>query len=190
RAGARVEFGGDRREETPARKDPALDVRQERIGQGPEPLRARVRPRRRLEHFTFKNRGRRLDRRQLEVFLGFEVRIEAALAHPDLGGQVADRQAVQSPHGRQLRGGVQNGGATGLAFGGAGLVASRGGSWGRGSVHDLTIARTVVIIKRGKSPRGRTLRAIPYARERYMLADTASRAAARPFRAGRGPPPH
>src|SRR5262249_41034504 len=152
-------------EETPARKNPALYVRQERIGQGPEPLRPRVRPRRRLEHFTFKNRGRRLDRRQLQFFLGFEVRVETALAHPDLGGQVADRQAVQPPHGRELRRGVQDGGATGLALGGAGLVASPGGFLGRGSVHDLTIARTVVIIKLVNSTNGRILRAVLYTKE-------------------------
>src|SRR5262249_13217804 len=62
-----------------------------------------------------------------------------------------------SPHRRQLRRGVQDGGATGLAFGGAGLVPAPAGFFLRGSVHDLTIARTVVIIKRGKSTNGRFL---------------------------------
>src|SRR5690242_57542 len=77
------------------------------------------------EHLTLEDRGRRLDRRQLQFFLGLEVRVEAALAHPDLGGQVADRQAVQPLRGGQSRRGVQDGGATGLAFGGVGHVAER-----------------------------------------------------------------
>jgi hypothetical protein len=57
-----------------------------------------------------------------QFFLGLEVGVEAALAHPDLGGQFADRQAIQ-PLGGQPRRGVQDGGPTGLALRGAGLVA-------------------------------------------------------------------
>src|SRR5262249_52896555 len=87
------------------------------------------------------------DRRQLQFFLGFEVCVEAALAHPHLGGQVADRQAIQPSRRRQLRRGEQDGGATGLAFRGVGLVAGWAVFFGRSGVHDLTIARTVVIIK-------------------------------------------
>src|SRR5262249_5701054 len=86
------------------------------------------------------------------------------------------RQAIQSPRRRQLRCGKQDGGATGFAFGGAGLVASRAGFFGRGSVHDLTIARTVVTIKvREKSTNVRICPAASTPRRCFVLGDTAPR---------------
>jgi hypothetical protein len=42
-----------------------------------------------------------LHRGQLEFLLGAEVRVQAALAHPDRRGQVPDRQALQTVDGGQ-----------------------------------------------------------------------------------------
>src|SRR5262249_7411732 len=96
--------------------------------------------------FTVKNRRRGRNRRQFQFFLGFEVRIEAALAHPDFGGQVADRQAIQSMRRGEFGCGEQNGGATGLALRGVGPAAYPTTLTKR-CAHTLKIARTVVIIK-------------------------------------------
>ena len=115
-AGARIEFHRNRGEKTPTRKNSPLEMGKKGINQRPKPLRSCRRLHRGLKHFTVKNLGGGFNRRQFQFFLGFEVSVQAAFAHPDFGGQVADRQAVQPLRCRQFCGGEQNGGATGLAF--------------------------------------------------------------------------
>src|SRR5262249_62022117 len=86
--GANLQGAGGKK--PPAREAPPFEVGKKRIDQGPEPRRPRGRLGYRLNHLTIKNRRRRLNRRQLQFFLGFEVCVEPALAHPDLSGEVTD----------------------------------------------------------------------------------------------------
>src|SRR5262249_6714934 len=144
--GTRIELHSDRGEETPAREYAPLQVGKKGIRERPE-LPQSCRPRRGPKHFTIKNVGSDLNRRQFELFFGLEVGVEPTLAHPDLGGQVTNRQAIQPLCGRQLRGGEQNGGATDFAFRTAGLSRVWAIFFRQRCVHTLTIARTVVIIK-------------------------------------------
>ena len=143
--GPRIELHRDRGEETTAGEYAPLQVCKKGIHECPELLQSRWR-RGGPKHFTLKNVGSDLNCRQFEFFFGLEVGVEPALAHADLGGQVANRQAVEALRGRQLRGGEQNGGATQLAFRGTRFATLRTIFFVKNGVHVLTIARTVVII--------------------------------------------
>src|SRR5215207_295662 len=68
------------------------------------------------------------DRRQLQLLLGAEMGEEAALAHPQLGREAADRQPLQALDGGEVDGAVENRRPRLLALaGGAGLAFDRGG---------------------------------------------------------------
>ena len=66
--------------------------------------------------------------RELQLFLGAEVRVEAALAHPDVGGEVADGDALEAVDRGEVRGRAQDRLAAALA------VRARP-ALGRGRVH-------------------------------------------------------
>ncbi len=55
--------------------------------------------------------GGGVDRRQLEFLFGFEMRIEPALAHPNVLGQVADGKPTQAADSGQAGRGVEDGAA-------------------------------------------------------------------------------
>jgi hypothetical protein len=55
----------------------------------------------RLHDLILEDPARLLHRRQLEFQLGAEMRVQAALAHPDRRGEVPDRQALQPVDGGQ-----------------------------------------------------------------------------------------
>ena len=120
-AGLVVQLGGQRHEHAPREAagpgplDPAFEQR-------PHALLPARRGQGRLDHRVHEALDAELEDLELEGFLRFEVRVEAALAHADLGGQVADRQAVQPLHRGQSRGGAQDRGAADLALRGEGFV--------------------------------------------------------------------
>jgi len=95
-AGTGVDLRRHGREEASAREDAALEVGEELVRERPQP-RATGRCRHTgLDHLGGEERGGRVDRGELELLLGLEVRVEAALAHADVVGQPADREAVQA----------------------------------------------------------------------------------------------
>ena len=94
RTGPRIQLGRDRREEAPTRKDAALEVGQELVRKRPQTHTAGRRRHPGLDDLGVEEPGSGVDRRQLELLLGLEVRVEAALAHTDPVGQAADREAV------------------------------------------------------------------------------------------------
>src|SRR5438067_12216017 len=99
----RVELRRDRGEEAAAREDTALDVREEGIAERPQTLERICDVGRRLEDLGVEDLLRGVDGRELKLFLGAEVCVEAALAHPDVGGEVADRDALETVDRGEVR---------------------------------------------------------------------------------------
>jgi hypothetical protein len=87
-----------------------------------------------LDHQLLEDRARRIDRGQLQLLLGAEVREQPALAHADRIGQARERQTIEPFNGRQARRLVQDRGTAALAVGprsarrpgGGALVRRRG----------------------------------------------------------------
>ena len=77
----------------------------------PQARRAVGRAQRRLDHRGAEALGGGGDRRQLQLLLGAEVGEEAALAHPQLGGEAADRQPLQPLDRGEVDGAVEDRGA-------------------------------------------------------------------------------
>src|SRR5207253_6149626 len=80
---------------TEAKKQPPgrhpFQVRKEGIAERPQTL-ERIRDAgRRLEDLSVEDLLRGVEGRELKLLLRAEVRVQAALAHPDVGGEVADR---------------------------------------------------------------------------------------------------
>src|SRR6516162_8921263 len=82
---------------------------EERLAERPHTTEAPGRLACRVQHVPLEDLGRRFDRRQLELLLRLEVGVEAALAHADVLGQLADGKSLQPPRGRQVGGRVQYG---------------------------------------------------------------------------------
>lgn len=108
-AGAGVQLRGDGREETAARKHTAMHVRQEGIHQSQQPLDARQAGHGRLQDILLENLNGHLDGGQFQFLFRFEMGVQAAFAHADLGGQLPDGQSIQSAESGQAGGGQKNG---------------------------------------------------------------------------------
>jgi hypothetical protein len=92
-------------EEAAARKHPALDVVEESVAECEEPIPAgRGRTDRGLHHFPEEALPRRVDRRELQLLLGAEQDVHAALRHAGGFSQAADREAVEALSSRLLSG--------------------------------------------------------------------------------------
>ena len=107
RPGRAAQLSGGGREEAAARERPVLDVGQERLAQCPQPSSPSA-ARAGVDHDVDEQLASRVHRRELQVLLGAEVGVHAALA--DLGGarQLADAQPVEpldrSPGAPRCRG--------------------------------------------------------------------------------------
>jgi hypothetical protein len=71
---------------------------------------------RRCDHHRDEAVGGGGDRGQLQVELRAEVGEEAALAHPQIGGEAADRQALEALDRGEVDGATQDRGAGPLSF--------------------------------------------------------------------------
>ena len=92
--------GGD--EQAAAGEDLALVVGDPALQQRAEAVVAR------LEHVLLEDAPGAVDRGELEVLLGGEVRVQAALAHPHLGGEAGDRDLVETVERGQLGGALED----------------------------------------------------------------------------------
>ena len=115
RVGVELADGGD--EEAPAGEDALLDVVEEALDVGPQPRHAGRRLARGLDHLLLEDRAGRVDRGQLQLLLGAEVREEPALAHADRVGQARERQPVEPVDGRQPGRLAEDRGTAALAVG-------------------------------------------------------------------------
>src|SRR5262249_8053716 len=100
---ARIHLGDEGREEAATHEDARLDVAQVVLRQGPKPREAGPGVRRGLDDVLVEELLCRVDRRELELLLRAEVRVQAALAHPDGLGEATDGEAVDALDGRELR---------------------------------------------------------------------------------------
>jgi hypothetical protein len=94
-------------------------VRQEALAQCLSARQAVVALHRRRDHVSVEDPLGGVDCRQLELLLRPEVRVEAALAHPDRPGEAADREPVDALDGREASGGVEDRAPAALAVGAA-----------------------------------------------------------------------
>ena len=95
RTGVELAHRGD--EEAAAGEDALLDVVEEPLDVGPQPGHAGRRLGRGLDHQLLEDRARRVDRGQLQLLLGAEVREQPALAHADGVGQARRARARRVP---------------------------------------------------------------------------------------------
>jgi len=91
RARSRLELRGCARKEAATREDAATKVVQERVGQREHRRDAGLGRMHRADHDLIEDLLGRVDGGELELLLRAEVGVQPALAHPDVGGQVADR---------------------------------------------------------------------------------------------------
>ena len=139
-------------EEAPAGEDLSLEVGEERVGERVEPSGALGRPRG-LDHLADEDLARRVDRRQLQLLLRAEVRIEAALRHARVLGQAADRKTVEAFDGGELRGRVEDRRAAALAVRAPSFRGGLGRSGEQLAQFRLDkIARPVVLCTYGERP--------------------------------------
>ena len=115
RAGPRAEVRAGRGEEAPAGEDVALKMRDVSVTQRDEPLAALLRFECGLDDLGVEDLVRDLDGRELKSLLRLEVRVQAALAHPRLLREPADRKAFEPFHGRELGGPAEDGAPAALA---------------------------------------------------------------------------
>ena len=127
RMGVELADGGD--EEAPAGEDALLDVVEEPLDVGPQAGHAGGGRTRGLDHQLLEDRARGIDRGQLQLLLGAEVREEPALAHADRVGQAREREPVEPVHGRQAGRLAQDRRAAALAVGSP-AAAGRGAGVG------------------------------------------------------------
>ena len=88
-------------EEAATRERPPQEVVEVGVAQGDELRQPWWRGERRADHLGVEDPLGLLHRGQLEVLLGVEVGVDAALAHLEGGGEVADRQTLQTVDGGQ-----------------------------------------------------------------------------------------
>ncbi len=99
-----VELRCRRLEEAAAGEDLPLHVGEEGVAEGPQPAQAGRWPEARPQHLLDEDARRLLDRGQLELLLGAEVREEPALADAEVGGEPLQGHRVQPVRGCQARG--------------------------------------------------------------------------------------
>src|SRR5215468_2981545 len=108
RARVRVDLCSHRREEAAPWEHAALDVREELLAQGPEPSGRGRSAKRGLDHLGAEDLIRGLERRQLKLLLGAEVREQPTLAQPDGRGESCDRKALDAFDGDEAGGLPEN----------------------------------------------------------------------------------
>ena len=99
RPGAHLEGGAG--EEAPTRERPPQEVVEVGVAQGDELGQPRCCGEGRFDDLGVEDPLGLLHRGQLEVLLGVEVGVDPALAHVEGGGEVADRQALETVDGGQ-----------------------------------------------------------------------------------------
>ena len=85
-----------------------LEVVEKRLAQRLEPRERGLDGLGRADDMRLEDLGRRLDGGELELLLRAEVGVHPALAHPDLGGQVAEGERLDPEGGRELGRGPQD----------------------------------------------------------------------------------
>src|SRR4029079_4801798 len=96
------------REEATTWIDPPRQVLKEGFGQGCDARDPAERFGYLAHHVVFKDLGGRVDSRQLKILFGIEMRIEPALAHANVPGQLTDRKSFQTMGCGQSGGRVQD----------------------------------------------------------------------------------
>jgi hypothetical protein len=91
-----AELGGGRREEAAAREDATFHVGEEPVAELLQSFHGVDDRPRWLGDLGVEDVPGGLDGGELQLFLGAEVRVEPALAHPDVRGEVADRDAFEA----------------------------------------------------------------------------------------------
>ena len=102
----------DRREEATTGIDPSRQVLKKGFGQRHDASDPAHRIRGLANHIAFKDLSGRVDGRQFEVLFGLEMRIEPALTHTNVPGELADRKPFQSMGCGESSGRIENGAAT------------------------------------------------------------------------------
>jgi hypothetical protein len=113
-------------------------VVEEPLDVGPEPRKTGRLVARGLDDELLEDRARRIDRGQLQLLLGAEVREQPALAHPDRVGQAREGQAFEPFDGRQARRLAQDRGTAALAVGPPPARRPGGRALAGGRCHPLT----------------------------------------------------
>src|SRR4051794_9804361 len=96
RPGARIELDRGGRQETAARKDVPAKVGQPGVAEREQARRARRPLLDGIPDLAREDRGRLLECGELQALLASEVADQAALAHPELGGEFADRDTFEA----------------------------------------------------------------------------------------------
>ena len=102
RTGAHLQDGAG--EEAAARERAPHEVVEERVAHGDELRESRRGGERRFDDLGVEDPSRFVDGRELELLLRAEVGVDAALAHVERAGEVADREALEPVDGRERHG--------------------------------------------------------------------------------------
>ena len=103
-----VELGCGRDEEAAAGEDAAFEVAEEGFAERFEAGEGRSTASVGRDHVVAEDLGRGLDGGELQLLLGAEVGVEAALAHADVLGEAPDRESLEPFDGREAGGGVED----------------------------------------------------------------------------------
>src|SRR6185436_2233181 len=88
---------------------PALDVREVRLAESPQPFQRLVDRLRRLDDLAVEDLAGGRDGGELQLLLGAKVRVEPALAHADVRREVADRDPLETVDGGEVGCGAEDG---------------------------------------------------------------------------------